>query len=347
MLLPVVLLIAAAFCVACGKNGGTENATPTDKLWTEWHQLVKPVTNEDYPGIIAKSREIRERLFPKKEIPPLGSGRSKEEANGEPYVFGDSNAKSLTEIDLHTDLPLTGWNDADVLLPILESERVWKNRYNGMYDDSALEKINTRIATVVDGMADPSFYPEVDGLVSILKERGLPRNDVVEYDFYNDNGILSVVVNRTWSWYEWKESDEYADEDVAYIESRWPIGDFRFWFSIGTFSGTDRSLRIIQFEIKETVGLTFDVTTGEELRLSDLFPAGEDYLSYLNTQISARLSQEYDQGIPFSGLRGDETFYLSENYEDGTVGICFPGILQGKGESIQVPLPGIEETGRE
>ena len=119
MLLPVVLLIAAAFCVACGKNGGTENATPTDKLRTEWHQLVKPVTNEDYTGIIAKSREIRERLFPKKEISPLGSGRSKAEANGEPYVFGDSNAKSLTEIDLHTDLPLTGWNDADALLPIL------------------------------------------------------------------------------------------------------------------------------------------------------------------------------------------------------------------------------------
>ena len=150
-----------------------------------------------------------------------------------------------------------------------------------MYDDAVLEKINNRITTVVEGMADLSFYPEVEGLVSLLQERGLPRNDVTEFEFYNENGILSVVVNRTWSWYDWKETDEYSEEDYDYIKSQWPDGDYRYTFSELFYGGQDSSYTIVQYEIYESVGLTFDLTTGEELRLSDLFPAGEDYLSRL------------------------------------------------------------------
>ena len=89
--------------------------------------------------------------------------------------------------------------------------------------------------------------------------------------------------------------------------------------------------------------MTFDLSTGEELRLSDLFPAGEDYLSYLNTQIVAQMGQGYDEGSPFSGLRGDETFYLTIGRED-SVEICFPGILREIGVSVEVPIPRFEET---
>ena len=54
--------------------------------------------------------------------------------------------------------------------------------------------------------------------------------------------------------------------------------------------------------------MTFDLTTGEELRLSDLFPAGEDYLSYLNTQIVAQMGQGYDEGSPFPVCAGMRRF---------------------------------------
>ena len=341
--LVVAVLLCLCFCTACGGKTGNEDVTPTEKLRAEWHKLVKPVTDEDYLGAVKKSRELHESLFPKGEIAPLGSGKSKEEANGELYAFGDSTAKRLTEIEQHTDLPLTGWTDAEFILSLLEPERVWKERYNGMYDDAVLEKINTRIATVVEGMADPSFYPEVEGLVSLLQERGLPRNDVTEYECYNEKGILSVEVNRTWSWYDWKETDEYSEEDYDYIKSQWPDGDYRYTFSELFYGGQDSSYTIVQYQIYESVGLTFDLTTGEELRLSDLFPAGEDYLSYLNTQIVAQMGQEYDEGSPFSGLRGDETFYLTVGRED-SVAICFPGILREIGVFVEVPIPRFEET---
>lgn len=341
--LVVAVLLCLCFCTACGGKTGNEDVTPTEKLRAEWHKLVKPVTDEDYLGAVKKSRELHESLFPKEEIAPLGSGKSKEEANGELYAFGDSTAKRLTEIEQHTDLPLTGWTDAEFILSLLEPERVWKERYNGMYDDAVLEKINNRITTVVEGMADPSFYPEVEGLVSLLQERGLPRNDVTEFEFYNENGILSVVVNRTWSWYDWKETDEYPEEDYDYINSQWPAEDYRYSFSELITGGLDCSYTIVQYQISEPVGLTFDLTTGEELRLSDLFPAGEDYLSYLNTQIVAQMGQGYDEGSPFSGLRGDETFYLTVGREDSVV-ICFPGILREIGVSVEVPIPRFEET---
>ena len=341
--LVVAVLLCLCFCTACGGKTGNEDVTPTEKLRAEWHKLVKPVTDEDYLGAVKKSRELRESLFPKEEIAPSGTGKSKEEANGELYAFGDSTAKRLTEIEQHTDLPLTGWTDAEFILSLLEPERVWKERYNGMYDDAVLEKINTRITTVVEGMADLSFYPEVEGLVSLLQERGLPRNDVTEYECYNEKGILSVEVNRTWSWYDWKETDEYSEEDYDYIKSQWPDGDYRYTFSELFYGGQDSSYTIVQYQIYESVGLTFDLTTGEELRLSDLFPAGEDYLSYLNTQIVAQMGQEYDEGSPFSGLRGDETFYLTVGRED-SVAICFPGILREIGVFVEVPIPRFEET---
>lgn len=48
-------------------------------------------------------------------------------------------------------------------------------------------------------------------------------------------------------------------------------------------------------------------------------------------------------GSPFSGLRGDETFYLTVGSEDSVV-ICFPGILREIGVSVEVPIPRFEET---
>ena len=124
--LVVAVLLCLCFCTACGGKTGNEDVTPTEKLRAEWHKLVKPVTDEDYLGAVKKSRELHESLFPKEEIAPSGTGKSKEEANGELYAFGDSTAKRLTEIEQHTDLPLTGWTDAESILSLLEPERVWK-----------------------------------------------------------------------------------------------------------------------------------------------------------------------------------------------------------------------------
>jgi hypothetical protein len=58
---------------------------------------------------------------------------------------------------------------------------------------------------------------------------------------------------------------------------------------------------------------TFDLTTGAEYELKDLFPEGSDYVSLINSEIKKQIKEEEitDFLAPFDTIRTDHDFYLS------------------------------------
>ncbi|MBO7402458.1 MAG: hypothetical protein J6U10_05655 [Lachnospiraceae bacterium] len=191
-------------------------------------------------------------------------------------------------------------------------------------NETVAEKINQRLKEVCMDMSDPAYLPDSPGYVLLFRDNG-PSKLELSCECNEYQGILSVRINGYWTW-EWNK----------------PYGA--------------RTLP----EQFETVCLNFDLRTGEELSLSDLFPEGFDYLGYLNKELEEISkydywyseswynddydpSKEYDGGKLPLQLKGDEQFFLPysgeiqffiEGKEAGYISLPFTPPDRGRGEKL-------------
>lgn len=98
-------------------------------------------------------------------------------------------------------------------------------------------------------------------------------------------------------------------------------------------------------------GLNFDLQTGKELELTDIFSMGEDeLLQYLHEQTVQYIEQNPDRGWGTSELGGKDAKQIAEEYtldeyefyiEGDNVCLCYPTYALGPGAmgSVVVPCP--------
>ncbi|MBO4686220.1 MAG: hypothetical protein J5628_06170 [Lachnospiraceae bacterium] len=282
---------------------------------------------------LSANRELQAFLHPKTELLPLGTMPDMGE-------FGRMVREYALEVEYHY-------------------EEITKS-------DVYLDKIMPRLQELERAMGNRQYLPSVGGILSVIKEKGVPNVESSWGISYNSNGIASYTVWGTW---EWVETRQFASEEEgrAYVESPW-IADPKAEVSWEA-DDWDTITFTIKYRITDTVGVTFNLVTGEELELGDLFPKGFDYISYLNGKIAEKMqyqfrfsdyeyrqngkvvplrneryieAAEYDGGVAFAGLTGEEPFYFEY---DGT--LCFPGLWAGGVIAVELPEPVCYISGEE
>ena len=244
---------------------------------------------------------------------------------------------------------------------------------SGLKDKAVEMKINARIDEVVTALADPSYIPEASGVLQILKDRGRPEISVGCYVQYNQYGVLSFEIIGSRSWYEEVTYSDYDEmfEQYEALQKKWEEKDGHFQFAWKRVSENESDGTVtvrFNYSVNDSYGLTFNLATGEELSISDLFAEGEEYLAYLNDAVFQNslynfefyhyyyeetgerrvpfsdsdmydASREYDGGSVFTGLTGEESFYLSYwgEYGNMSVGICFPYAVYNRGGYANLP----------
>ncbi len=142
---------------------------------------------------------------------------------------------------------------------------------SGLKDETVCEKINNRLKDTARIMSDRGFIPNAPGILLEVKEKGLPVFDCLFYETYVSHGILSVIISGHWI-LRWEQGERILEENVC---------------------------------------LNFDLVTGEELALSDIFPKGFDYIGYLEGKYDHNYYYWYKidyEGNPYSiGDKYDET----------------------------------------
>ncbi len=162
---------------------------------------------------------------------------------------------------------------------------------DGLRDQAIEDKINSRIQAVADEMHSGTYVPPYRGIAVKIRQHQdeLKQHLVYMYNEFNSNNILSVYA----SCYTYYENDN-PDDDLSY-----------------------------SYEVP----LTFDLTTGDELTLQDLFAPGTDYIELINRQVDAYLmANGYDSGVenndeyysdeialtaPFQSITPEQKFYVS------------------------------------
>ena len=217
-----------------------------------------------------------------------------------------------------------------------------------------LGKILPRLQELDRAMGNRQYLPSVGGILSVIQEKGVPRVETSRGVSYSSNGIVSCTIDGTWEWEETKQFASY-EEGKAYAESPW-LADPKAYVDWSVNSSTNTFT--ITYRIVDIVGVTFNLVTGEELRLADFFPEGFDYIPYLNNKIAEKMqyqfrfsdyeyrqngkvvplrneryieTAEYDGGVAFAGITGEEPFFLV--YGE----ICFPGLWAGGLISVDLP----------
>lgn len=385
-----IVIVLAAMCVlsACGKKPDNETVTPTTAptltaaevpLATPTATPVAEPTEEPKvtpaeptvtatptvnaeptatptatptPGLAemaARSKELHEAVMPKLTANPLGTAPELTEQDILDYTFGFSRRNGVTATCINL---LTG------------TEANYDDQYtyviiSGLKNEEVQRKINNRIKTVVETMKDPGYLPNVTGVMAILKERGLPVSAVSCWDSNNESGIFSVYVTGTWSWYEdriFADDDELSD----FLQT---VG----WGDDGSFSVGNRDYEWIDesrlktqivYTISERIDLNFDLRTGEELTLSDLFPEGFDYLTFLNEEIEKEAKYEYwfdadtyEQSGTIRESRGGDQYDSNKEYDGGLIREPFTGdemflmssgaimLVTNRGEYVYISAP--------
>ena len=165
---------------------------------------------------------------------------------------------------------------------------------SGLKDKVVQQKINDAIAAEYERVSDPSFVPQARGVKLYEKQAKSKDGSVYASACANCDNILSVFLRH-----------------------------YRI-YNLGNNYNSSASVNTV-------IPLNFDLSTGEQLSLKDLFPDGMDYMGYLNDRI-IQLIQTSDpskesspvdwlcfdtQKVPqliseFKGLREDQPFYLSD-----------------------------------
>lgn len=382
----IALVIIGTLATACSRNTGengtvdtptpavTEAVTPTvtptatvtptpttaaEVTPTEEVTPTKGVTPTEGPldlvALAAKSRELHEKIVPKTTANPFGTSPAYTEQDKKDYESGieRNDGANLKSINLLTGEEAS-WDDHECVL----------TRIYGLKNAEVQRKVNERVETVVRTMMSEEYLPNVSGIMAIVKERGLPDKKEVECGGRCDSGIYSVAFCVDWIWYE----DMTFEDALAAMEytgnAAWVGNGENFFISFTDSLDFDLSpLNItVKYGIREMIYLNFDLRTGEEISLSDIFPEGFDYLTYMNREVQ-KLSaydfwfddyeyqqsgerktirtgdpvsdryqdrKEYDGGLVLADLTGDEMFFISGSYVE---------ITTNRGDRLSVKLP--------
>ena len=205
----------------------------------------------------------------------------------------DSLAKKLFDSGIVID------NNLDVeTVQISESDDTgYYIQISGLRDSTAEDKINRRLKEAADEMYAGTFIPPYRGIsVKLKQSESLPKSqNIYMYTECNWNHILSVCAYYYASYYD----QETPEQSLSY-----------------------------GYEIP----LTFDLTTGDEMTLKDLFTPGTDYIEQVNRAVDQYLmhngfdggAEEYeDTGVnaseeialtaPFRSIEPDQKFLLAGN----------------------------------
>ncbi|MBO4652533.1 MAG: hypothetical protein J5649_04365 [Lachnospiraceae bacterium] len=306
----------------------TPTVTPTQEATPTLTQAP------DYAAMAARSRELHEAIAPKLTANPLGTGSELSEQDKINYEYGFRNVSGVDTVYINLETGEEASYD----------DRCRMVRVSGLKDQDVLAKINKRIETAARTMLDPGYLPDVPGIMLVVKERGLPEAGVQCYAGSSENGILHIGAEGQWVWHEDMEFADY-DELHSYInadENR-NKGILTYMDYTILSEAEDHRMEVrIDYGITETIEYNFDLSTGEEISLSDLFPAGFDYLTYLNEEMEKESkyvfwfsdyeyqngngmqgthvigaydeTQEYDGGHLPETIAGDETFCAGVEY---------------------------------
>lgn len=166
---------------------------------------------------------------------------------------------------------------------------------DGLKNQAVETKINNRIREVFDFMCSDEYIPPYRGISVRLRQcQSLRQSRSVNlYPTFNCNNLLSVS---------------------AYCSVAYPSAEEGYLYA---------------FDYSYEIPLNFDLTTGEEIMLKDLFAADTDYLDLIDRAVDEQLMKSgYDSGTedfqqelisetmlaaPFRGIKPEQKFYLAED----------------------------------
>ena len=329
----------------------TVTATPTVTPTKAPTSTPTPTPIKDYMAeeVLNLNRELHEVVYPKREIAKLGTGPAYSEQDLKDMEYGITRNYPITV----TDIIFPTHTSDSARASSGYSDRGFKSVHiSGLRNQDVQNAINNRIDEVVKTLANPAYIPNVAGVMQIFTERGTPvrYTEAYAHDAY---GFLSVSIELTCEWNETrhfpdvhKGVNEY-DADWKYEDARHFRWDWDYVYDEGLWGESEYYPGNVTFHFRlcDNAYLVFNLETGEEVMLSDLFPEGEDYLGLLNDEAAKqrdyqyweggfdfyREDKEYDGGILFSGIKGDEDFlvensiYLySEELKDGSISLSLP-----------------------
>jgi hypothetical protein len=163
--------------------------------------------------------------------------------------------------------------------------------YHGLKDKAVEDKINLAIKEMVDKFktySDPDALPAYAGMFKQYPKDGLKIKDISinTGDWFNYDNLLSIGVRATF-YTNYPDAFDYQEGDFSYTKTK-----------------------------------TFDLNTGDEVHLSDLFVNGTDYVSLINEFIlmdavgktdpnPSYYEHWYQYNGGFTGIRGDINFAIS------------------------------------
>ena len=269
-----------------------------------------PTPKIDYgtPEKLAKNRELHSKLKGGLEYSDVGTGKGPTE-----------------NVSLDLKYGITRDNPEITTKTVYRSENRDVKRVHvcGLKDKVVTQKINNRIDEIIIVFADSKYYTDVAGIIPFLNEHGPGSRYITVEEEYNHNHLISfrITLETEWEWEEKVEASVVPDHNG---DGKIGVGDFEYYFyeiregyeqASGGIRYNISSMRpkgyhpeddtyrysVIAYTCEEK-GLTFNLETGEELRLSDFFAEGEDYLKFLS-------DMEYEQNVKYS-------FSVNEYYED-------------------------------
>lgn len=295
----------------------TPSISPTEEQIPTVSPTQEPERGHKTPEAIARNRELHEIVKPKRKASPVGTGHvSNGEKNKKKYgLTVNSYTVYASEIDLFTK---ENANEETQFRSICIS---------GLTNKEAERKINARIEEIALALADYDYIPDYAGILNLVDRYGEPEKKVGAGVAYSGIGYLQVYVTKSWIFKEKKTFRNFGELE-EYLENR---EDFRESWPSYAVVDKDKDAETVTWEISYSVGdgvnVIFNMVTGEEPALSDFFPEGEDYLTYLSDLISEELkysywkgewngddydaTREYDATAVFTGLTGEERLNLS------------------------------------
>ena len=312
-----------------------------------------PTPIKDYMAeeVLNMNRELHEVVYPKREIAKLGTGPAYSEQDLKDMEYGITRNYPITV----TDIIFPTYTSDSARASSGYSDRGIKSVHiSGLRNQDVQNAINNRIDEVVKTLANPAYIPNVAGVIQVFEENGIPGRytETYAHDAY---GYLSVEIHLICEWSETRHFPNVHEGVGEYGSSVWQYDDYRHFrwdwdyvYDAGQWGDNYAGKVTFRYQLCDGVNLVFNLETGEEVMLSDLFPEGEDYLGLVNDEVAKQRdypywegsydwyyeAKEYDGGKLFSGIKGDEGFsidnysddlYLySETLKDGHIAIALP-----------------------
>ena len=315
----------------------TPTATPTS--------TPSPTPTGAYgsPSQLRANRELHNVVEPKVTPAPLGTAPALTDLDKADITYGiqRTNPINCYPVNLVSGARMD-WNTSWYLKPkIRQSVRV-----TGLSDETVQDRIARRIDEVVWAMADPNYGPDDAGSVALFREMGAPEINIITDVYDVGNGFLPVYICAN---YMWIETVTFATTDDIYefqpLVQKNPL--LECWEGEKhPVSGSSQWEVEYTYYVSDDTTLLFNLATGDEVSLSDLFPEGMDYRTYLNNVIAGNIAYEYWYRDTDWGRRGTGGSSYDE-YKEYDGASVFTGITdktkftyRGNEQTLSVEIPG-------